>query len=317
MQRCAAKRPNEDLKQWPFTSQRISTSRKKKHQNVWWYNFTFAGCRIQESSKSARKTVAIEAEKNQRRELECSFNGIEDKRKNRIRSIREVADVYLKDYGARHKSETFAVHALGHVKRLVGCKLVAEITDRSVLDYQTARLKEQAAPKSINEVVGFLLRILEEQGDAICAKMRRQKTLKLPVRSQVACAFSLEEKAALIAEARKRRSPAIVPALMLALHAGMRDKEIRGLQWGRVDLLSAIVTVGDSKTDAGQDRRIPMNGDLLAALENHSSWYLNKFGEILPEWYVFPFGKPQPTGPTNPPPRSRRCGGESGPILRW
>ena len=30
----------------------------------------------------------------------------------------------------------------------------------------------------------------------------------------------------------------------------------------------------------------------------HSKWYLRKFGETRTEWYVFPFGKPQPTDPT-------------------
>jgi hypothetical protein len=29
-----------------------------------WYDFTFAGRRIQESSKSTRKTIAVEAERN-------------------------------------------------------------------------------------------------------------------------------------------------------------------------------------------------------------------------------------------------------------
>jgi len=59
--------------------------------------------------------------------------------------------------------------------------------------------------------------------------MRRQKTLKLKMRSRVARAFTPEEKTAMIAAAQERRSPHIVPALMLALHAGLRDTEIRGL----------------------------------------------------------------------------------------
>lgn len=127
------------------------------------------------------------------------------------------------------------------------------MSDATVKDYQTARLKEQASPKSINEEVGFLLRILEDRGDAIRAKMRRQKTLKLKGPKSIAKAFSVEQKAALLAAAKKRRSPAIYPALMLALHAGMRDKELRGLQWDRVDLKNAIVTVGESKTEAARD----------------------------------------------------------------
>jgi integrase len=89
----------------------------------------------------------------------------------------------------------------------------------------------------------------------------------------------------------------LYPALMLALHTGMRDAEVRGLQWGRVDLERAIVTVGASKTEAGEGRTIPFNADVLAALVAHSKWYLEKFHETRPEWYVFPFGKPQPTNP--------------------
>ena len=41
-----------------------------KKQSIWWYHFTFAGQHIQESSKSARKTIATEAEKKRRAELE-------------------------------------------------------------------------------------------------------------------------------------------------------------------------------------------------------------------------------------------------------
>ena len=47
----------------------------------------------------------------------------------------------------------------------------------------------------------------------------------------------------MLAAAKAARSPAIYPALMLALHAGMRDAETRGLQWGRLDLAKAYLTV--------------------------------------------------------------------------
>ena len=46
-------------------------------------------------------------------------------------------------------------------------------------------------------------------------------------------AYTPEEKTALVAAACAARSPAIYPALMLALNAGMRDAEIRRVQWGR------------------------------------------------------------------------------------
>src|SRR6185437_7833168 len=116
------------------------------------------------------------------------------------------------------------------------------------------------------EEVGFLLRVLGERGDFIRAKLKREKALKLTVHGHIARAFTADEKAAMLAEAKKRRSPAIYPALMLALHAGLRDAEIRGLTWGRVDLQRAILTVGEAKTEAGEGRTIPLNSDVLDAL---------------------------------------------------
>ena len=45
---------------------------------IFWYHFTYAGRNIQESAKTTSKRLAIEAERKRRRELEESFNGIED-----------------------------------------------------------------------------------------------------------------------------------------------------------------------------------------------------------------------------------------------
>jgi integrase len=87
---------------------------------------------------------------------------------------------------------------------------------------------------------------------------------------------------------------------MLALNAGMRDAEIRSLQWARMDLAKGYLTVGASKTEAGEGRTIPLNSALLDAMVEYSKWYIKRFGTIQPEWYVFPFGKPRPNDPTRP-----------------
>src|SRR5947209_9641372 len=92
---------------------------KMKHTKTWYYKFIFAGRLIKESAKSTSKTVAKEAEKKRRRELEESFNGIRDERDQRVRLISEVAASFLKDYSIRQpKSAAFAKYALGHIVRL-------------------------------------------------------------------------------------------------------------------------------------------------------------------------------------------------------
>jgi integrase len=60
------------------------------------------------------------------------------------------------------------------------------------------------------------------------------------------------------------------------------------------------LTVGKSKTDAGTGRVIPLNATAIVALEAHASWYIQRFGECKPEWFVFAFGSPLPNDPTRP-----------------
>jgi len=104
----------------------------------------------------------------------------------------------------------------------------------------------------------------------------------------------------MIAQAKEARSPQIYPALMLALNAGMRDAEIKNLTWGQIDLAKRYLAVGRSKTEAGEGRTIPLNSVLYEAIAGYVNWYTERFGEIRPEWYVFPFGKPRASDPTRP-----------------
>ncbi len=255
-----------------------------KRGGTWWYEFLFARRRVRESAKTPSKTVARLAEQRRRRELEQGFNGFEDAREDRIRSVSEIADEYLADYKLRHKSVNFAQHAVGYVKRHLGKLMVVAITEKTVTEYQSTRLRETAAPKTINEEVGFLLRLLGDAGDIIRVRLRRRKSLKLKVARGPGKAYTPEEKEAMLAAAKGARSPAIYPALMLALNAGQRDAEIRGLQWGRLDLSRAFLTVGDSKSEAGEGRTIPLNSALLPAMVEYAKWYTKRFGTIQPEW---------------------------------
>jgi integrase len=276
---------------------------KMKHTKIWYYEFVFAGRLIKESAKTHSKTVAKEAEKQRRRELEKGFNGLSDSRDQRVRSIRDLACSFLADYSVRQpRSTAFAKHAMGHVVRLLGESMVVDVNDEIFIKYQTDRLKESAAPKTINEEVGFLLRLLPTaHAGAIRAQLKQQKRLKLPIVKRVGRAYSPEEKADLLQAAKAApRSRAIYAATMLGLHSGLRDKEIRTLQWNRLNLATRILTVGESKTDAGTGRTIPLNDDLFAAMVEYAKWYTGRFGTLQDDWYVFPFGRPRPVDPTRP-----------------
>ncbi len=123
-----------------------------------------ADSRIQQSTS---KTLAKQAEQKRRRELEQGFNSIEDVKEQLIRSLREVSQEYLESYSLRHRSTTFAEHAVKHLVRRLGDKMIVDINEKTVREYQDERLREKAAPKTINEEVGILLRLIGERGALI------------------------------------------------------------------------------------------------------------------------------------------------------
>jgi integrase len=268
---------------------------------IWWYEFWFAGQRIQESSRSASKTVARAAEQKRRRELEEGFNNFEDLRQERVRTVREMGEAYLASYKLRNpQSAVFAAYALRHVQRLLGDRMLVDMNEQSVKEFQDKRLEEKAAPKTISEEVGFLLRLLGDTGDLLRLRLRKKRLLKLKVRNRVGKGYEAEEKARMVATAKEARSPHIYPALMIAQNAGLRGAEMKQITWGHIDLEERYLAVGRSKTEAGEGRTIPLNSALYQALVDHAAWYKERFGEIRPEWYVFPFGSPRPRDPTRP-----------------
>jgi integrase len=248
--------------------------------------------------------------------LEEGYNNIGDKRDERVQPLSAIAKQYLDDYKLKHRSGTFAEYAVGHVVRHFGKLLIVDISADTVKQYQIARLKEKASPKSINEEVGSLLRLLGESGDAIRSTLWREKNLKLKNRPSSGKAYMQDQKKRLLAEAvpqtgdatkAKSRSPYIRPALQLAFNTGMRNAEIRHLTWAQVDLEKRFLIVGESKSEAGEGRTIPLNKNLFAALVDHARWYTKRFGTIQPEWYLFParvgrpeHGKRRPLDPTVP-----------------
>lgn len=106
--------------------------------------------------------------------MEQGFNSIEDVRRELIRSLREVSEEYLESYALRHRSVTFAKHAVKHLVRLLGDKMIVDVGEDRIREYQDERLREKTAPKTINEGVGILLRVMGERGELIRARLKKE-----------------------------------------------------------------------------------------------------------------------------------------------
>ena len=273
-----------------------------KNGRFYHFEFKLDGRRPRGSTGTANKSQAIAEERRQRERLEKSYSQFveEESREQQRKTIQLAADEFLTDYRAKHRSATFAEYALGHVSRRLGGNLVAEITPQVVKRYQADRLREKAGPKTINDEVQLLLRLCGEQGVLIRATLRRDKALKLTLPPSPGRPYSADEKARMLEEAQKLRTPQMRAALALDLNTGLRDKELREIRWQQVDLIKRTLTVGKSKTEAGTGRAVPLNEIAFAAIEAHAAWYTRRFGACKPEWFVFGFGTPLPKDPTRP-----------------
>ena len=259
---------------------------EKKQAAIWWYGFTYAEKRIQESAKTTRRTIAVEGEKRRKLELERALAGLpSEKATDRIRTVLGALTAYRKGYALAHrpKSVAWVAERTVHVERLLGNVLMPDLTEESIHDYMVTRRAEGAGNRSINMEVSILSRALGHTWKTLWPKVRALEENK-----DVGKALEPEQEAAVLEVATRNRSHLISPYLMVLCWTGIRSSEARLLRWHQVDFDDGQITVGKSKSPTGKGRQIPMSGPLRFALEHHASWYSSKVGPLDPDWYVFP-----------------------------
>ena len=98
--------------------------------------------------------------------------------------------------------------------------MLVDINEETVKEYQEARLREKTAPKSINEEIGFLLRIMDVPGDVLRVRLRKKKLLKLKTGAQVGKAYGAGREGAPHRECQTRP----VAAHLSGSHAGPKRR---------------------------------------------------------------------------------------------
>jgi integrase len=116
------------------------------------------------------------------------------------------------------------------------------------------------------------------------------KQVKLARAEKIGRVISTDEEIALLSECRNSRSRSLYVAVVMALQACPRYSEIRKLRWQQIDLGRRTITIGKSKTDAGEGRVIPMSRFLYETLAlwaarfperklNHFVFAAEKYGQ--------------------------------------
>lgn len=256
---------------------------------VWWMDFCLCGRRIRESTGVTRKTLAIEAEKRRKLELERSLAGLPvESKESRIRTVGEVIEAYRTRYPDGHRLQSIRqLNSLSkHLLKHLALVTLPDLTEDKVRGYLKARQAEGAGNRTINIEVGILARSIGRKRSELWPKLKPLKE-----RNDIGKALTPEEETRLLEASLKAESPLIGPFIRIALTTGMRAGEILGLTWGRVNLPERYITVGEAKTTASTGRIIPMNADLYQTILAFADWHKQHCGSIDPERYVFPIRK--------------------------
>jgi integrase len=258
---------------------------KRGKRGIWYYSFEFGGRHIHESSKSTSKTVAREAERTRRRQLEEQWNRIE--KKKLPPTFEQASAEWLRKRAALKEStrETYK-HALKHLNACFGKRLVCDVDAPDVAAYQKARAAEDAAGATVNKEFTVLASILADHG--LWNGIRRDAK-RLEENESAGRALLADEEARLLrvvaqVGAKQGHWSPIYTVSVLGLNTGLRHCEVRQLRWANVDLGKHVLVVGQTKTEAGSGRPVPLTEPAWATLDMWASRFPNR----KPEDFVFP-----------------------------
>jgi len=139
----------------------------------------------------------------------------------------------------------------------------SKLTPEMLREYLAKRKAAGLSNATLNMITGAIRRVL---------KMGRRWHLfadelkRLPERSNVGRALTAADISELLKLADSRNEWLTLRCgIILALNTTMRSAELKHLRWRDIDFFERTITVGRSKTDAGQ-RVIPMNEDAVSAI---------------------------------------------------
>ena len=244
-----------------------------KRGRVWWYEFTFQGSRIREATGLTNKDAARDAEVRRKNAMREARAGVSKKR-GRAPIFSVAAQSYLTAKRPDWKPKTFVIETtnLAHLHPVFGSRLLNDIDADEVASYRAERLDAGASPKTVSLELGTL-RALMRYHDLDAVWMAIKKKVTLAKAEKVGRVISVEEECALLSECRNSRSRSLYVAVVVALQACLRYSEIRLLRWQQVDLGRRVITVGKSKTDAGEGRAIPMSRLLYHTLSTWAEYF--------------------------------------------
>lgn len=184
-----------------------------------------------------------------------------------------IAEEYMEYSKANNASTTSKIKKYrirAHLIPYFGDNLLSRITHQMIDNYKSIRLKEGAAPKTVNHELTCLSHIFTMavrwgyMDRNVVSSVERMKCPQIPRRT-----LSQEEISVLL---NSITEPHLLPIVMTALHTGMRKSELLHLKWIDVDFNQQTITIqakDDWHTKNYKSRTLQITPALYKALIDH------------------------------------------------
>jgi integrase len=214
-----------------------------QRNKIWWFRMKWKGTLIRESSGltgAEGKEFAKRKEAERRTALAHDEQGY--KQKQKPMKFKAAAEAFIEsqiDWAV--KTRTLHNTSLNHLDEYFGDCFLDEITPEKIVQYQRARLKEKAtgrktttSKRTVNIEVSLIRLVLtkHKRWGRISDDVKFYKETKDTGR-----ALKLDEKNRLLAAAQSSISYSLYPAVLLSIHTGLRNEELRLLHWSTVELI--------------------------------------------------------------------------------
>lgn len=171
--------------------------------------------------------------------------------------------------------------SLTNLSRVLDGKTIQQVTTSLLSEFETLRRTEGASAPTIRRDFACLSCVLsyceewewiDDGKNIVPAYMRRRRRKGLKEAQKRTRYLTQEEETALL---EKISEPAKL-AVMLSIDSGMRDQEVMGLTWDRIDFKNGTIRTG-KKTKSGKERFAPLAQRSAQALSRHPRHIKSEF----------------------------------------
>jgi integrase len=238
---------------------------RQKNSRYWWVAYFHKGKEIRESTKEADEKKARNFLKGRRDQIGADRVGAKrflGPAQERV-TFDELADNYKRDRELNgRRSSRWAHAALAHLQAFFTGERAVDITTTRIRVYAEARLKEKAAPGTVNRKLAVLRRMFS----LALREERLSSRPYMPKLKEAAPRQGFLEHAEYLA-IRAHLPPRYQDVMDFGYYSGWRRSEIVGLEWRDVERASGVIRLRLEMSKNDEGRELHLAGPMKELIE--------------------------------------------------